>query len=87
MGESAKDKEPTILLQPQDKGAIAVYRKKRHLFLANFLGGLAWGLGSVLGATLIVATILFLLNALGGLPIIGDYITDIADAISRGTNR
>ena len=87
MSESDKDKAPTVILQPEDKGAIAVYRKKRHLFLANFLGGLAWGLGSVLGATLIVATMLFILNALGGLPLIGGYITDMAEAISRGMSQ
>lgn len=72
------------IAQPQNKGVVTVYRSKGQLFLANFLGGLAWGLGSVLGATLIVALMLFLLNALGGLPLIGDYITDIAESISQG---
>jgi hypothetical protein len=84
MSESGLEKAPTVILQPQDKGAVAVYRKKRQLFVANFLGGLAWGLGSVLGATLIVATMLFVLNALGGLPLIGGYITNMAKAISQG---
>jgi hypothetical protein len=31
--------------------------KKRNILLANFLGGLAWGIGTVIGATLIVALI------------------------------
>jgi hypothetical protein len=31
--------------------------KKRNILLANFLGGLAWGIGTVIGATLIVGII------------------------------
>lgn len=76
-----------LVAQPANKGAVTVYRGKGELMLANLLGGLAWGVGSVLGATIIVAVILFLLNALGGLPIIGDYITNIAESISKGTNQ
>jgi hypothetical protein len=62
----ADDANPTVVLQPDDKGAVAVFRKKRHLMWANFLGGLSWGFGSVMGATLLVAIVLVLLKLLGG---------------------
>ena len=55
--------------------------------VANLLGGLAWGAGSVLGAALFVAFALAVLNFLGGLPVIGSYITDIAESISSGVGR
>lgn len=74
-------------MQPKDKGVVAVYRTKRQMMLANLLGGMSWGVGSVIGATLVVAIILFLLNTLGGLPIIGSYIQDIADSVSSGMKR
>ncbi len=43
---------------------------KKHIMIANFLGGLAWGLGTVIGATVVVAilvTILRIFNFIPGL--------------------
>lgn len=39
--------------------------KKRHVLLLNFLGGLAWGLGSVVGAGVVLAMIVWILKMLG----------------------
>jgi len=40
-------------------------RKKRDILFRNFLGGIAWGVGSVVGASLIVGIIGWLLTSLG----------------------
>ena len=40
--------------------------KKRDIIIANFLGGLSWGIGSAIGATIIVAIILKILNIIPG---------------------
>lgn len=42
--------------------------KKRHIMLANFLGGLAWGLGTVIGATIIAAVVISILNYFNFIP-------------------
>lgn len=47
--------------------------KKRDVLLANFIGGIAWGLGSVLGATVIVAILVYALNLLGLFDFVKDY--------------
>lgn len=47
--------------------------RKRDVLLANFIGGLAWGLGSVIGATIIVALLVWILNILGLFDIVRDY--------------
>jgi hypothetical protein len=65
-----------------DKGPYAVYRSKRQLMAANFLGGIAWGFGTVMGATILVALVLFLLQVLGGLPLIGSYINAFTEAVT-----
>jgi hypothetical protein len=54
--------------------------------IANFLGGLSWGFGSVLGATVLVGVLLLLLKVLGGVPLIGSYVNDISRAISHTTH-
>lgn len=38
---------------------------KKDIMVGNFLGGLAWGLGTVVGATLVVAILIYSLKALG----------------------
>lgn len=42
--------------------------RKRDIMVANFLGGLAWGLGTVIGATVIVAILFAVLKPLNFLP-------------------
>ncbi len=47
--------------------------RKREVLLANFLGGIAWGLGSVIGATIIVAILVWVLTTVGLFDIVKDY--------------
>lgn len=42
--------------------------KKRNIMIANFLGGLAWGLGTVIGATIVAAVVISLLNYFNFVP-------------------
>lgn len=75
--------EEEVIMIPHERGATAIYRRKRHLMMSNFLGGIAWGFGGVIGATLVVALVLFILNWLDGLPWIGSFVSDILDTISN----
>lgn len=52
--------------------------KKRDVLLANFLGGMAWGLGSVIGATLFVALIVWILTMVGLFDFVKDYFPQSA---------
>ena len=42
--------------------------RKRDIIIANFLGGLAWGLGTVIGATIIAAVIISILRLFNFIP-------------------
>ncbi len=42
--------------------------KKRQIIFANFLGGLAWGLGTVIGATIIAAIVIAILRFFNFIP-------------------
>lgn len=48
--------------------------RKKDVIFANFIGGIAWGLGSVIGATIIVAIIVYFLNLLGLFDAFKDYL-------------
>ncbi len=45
--------------------------KKRSIVINNFLGGLAWGVGSVLGATIVISIVFGIMRNFNFLPIIG----------------
>ena len=57
----------------------------RIIFKNNFIGGLAWGLGSVIGATVLVAILGLIISVYGDIPVLGNIITFISQAIQRGT--
>lgn len=42
--------------------------RKRDIIVANFLGGLAWGLGTVIGATIVAAVVISILNYFNFIP-------------------
>jgi len=48
--------------------------KKRDILVSNFLGGLSWGFGSVIGATIVVA---ILLKVIGVIPGIGSLTNEL----------
>lgn len=55
--------------------------RKRDIVARNFLGGISWGVGSVVGATIVVAITLGVLRAAGFIPFIGDFVTQIVDYV------
>ncbi|THD73987.1 hypothetical protein E7681_10290 [Thalassobius vesicularis] len=52
----------------------------------QFVRGLAFGLGSVLGATLLVSIITWWLSHLDFLPIIGDWLVQLANEFERAAS-
>jgi uncharacterized protein DUF5665 len=49
----------------------------------QFLRGIAFGLGSVMGATLVVSGLIYILASIDFVPIIGEWAREIADMIRQ----
>ncbi len=79
----AEEKEEIVAETPGEvaRGYTKVHLSTWHLMRNNFVGGIAWGFGAVLGGTVIVALIIFLLNLLNGVPVIGEFISSIIDSV------
>lgn len=60
---------------------------RKTLFINNMIGGIGWGLGSVLGATLIVGILGMILSYLGQLPGIGRFVGRLMQAIQEGISQ
>ena len=50
----------------------------------NFLRGLAFGLGSVVGATALVSVVVYMLSSIDFIPVIGEWATEIIRVIEVG---
>lgn len=62
-------------------------RSRAQVYKMNFIRGIFFGFGSVLGGTLLVALVVAILNAFGGLfPAIAQFVQGVTDAL-QSTHR
>jgi hypothetical protein len=57
------------------------YSHRYRLYIMNFLRGLFFGFGSVVGATIIVALLLWVLSLFNELPFVGDLVRNVQHSI------
>ncbi len=54
---------------------------RKQVMINNFLGGLAWGLGTVIGATVVVAILISVLKTVNFVPVVGGFVSDILQSV------
>jgi len=60
------------------------HRSRRQVYKMNFLRGIFFGVGSVLGATIVIALLLWILSRLVDLPGgVGDFIQYVVDVVKN----
>lgn len=59
----------------------AGYVNKKRLYYENFLRGIFFSLGSIIGATVLIAFLLWVLSLFNGLPFLGRIATAVREAI------
>lgn len=57
------------------------YSSRRQVYWMNFTRGIFLGFGTILGGTVLVALLVWLLGQFVGFPYIGDYIRQIIEAM------
>lgn len=58
------------------------HSSRRQVYIMNFLRGIFFGLGSVLGGTIVIALVLWILSLLADIPGgIGDFIQYVVDTV------
>jgi len=63
---------------------VRIQNSMPRLIAFQFIRGLALGLGTVVGATILVSMLALLLSNIDFIPIIGDWATEIARQIELG---
>ena len=61
---------------------IRMHNSLTKLIWFNFMRGLAFGLGSVIGATVLVSVLVYLLRGVDFIPIIGDWAKEVLSVIT-----
>lgn len=54
-----------------------IHKPLHKIFINNFVGGIAWGLGATVGAGILLAIFGFLLSKINLIPVIGGFASDI----------
>jgi hypothetical protein len=62
-----------------------LHRSRRQVYLMNFIRGIFFGLGSVLGGTILVAIIIWTLSLFVDWPGIGQFFQQLQDTLNRST--
>lgn len=66
-------------MEPKDR----IHQSLKKMLHYNFLGGIAWGLGATIGFAFVITVLTFLLNQIGGIPLVGEWIANIVAATNR----
>jgi hypothetical protein len=62
---------------------VEIMNNPKKLLYTNFIGGLARGLGTAIGLTVLAAILFYILKQTVNLPLIGQYIADLLDIIEN----
>ncbi len=66
---------------------VKIHNSPLRLILFQFCRGLAFGLGSVIGATILVSMLAWWLSQFQFLPIIGEWVSQLADQVEMIRNQ
>ncbi|RKD27848.1 hypothetical protein SAMN02745883_00227 [Caminicella sporogenes DSM 14501] len=60
---------------------VEMMNNPRRLIFVNFIGGLARGFGMAIGFTILAALVIYIIQQLVNLPLIGRYIAELLNII------
>ena len=59
------------------------YIDKKKLYLNNFLRGMAFSAGGIIGATIVIALLLWILSLFDNVPLIGPFLENTRETIQQ----
>ena len=69
--------EPTMKIDPKSNYF--------SVFFKSIVGGIGWAVGATLGFALLIYLISLLFNQLGGLPLIGDWFSNLIEITNQAS--
>lgn len=60
-----------------------LYRQRGKIYRMNFIRGIFFGLGSVLGGTVVIAVLIWMISWFVDFPLIGQYFKELLQAVQQ----
>lgn len=60
-----------------------LHRTRKQVYWMNFIRGIFFGLGSILGGTILVALIIWIISQFANWPGIGDFVQQLLDTLEK----
>ena len=76
--------EEKVIVDFRNKSDHVHFKSRKRILADNFLGGMAWGFGSVVGATIIVGVLGLAIVKSKTIPLVGDVVKVIISEIQVG---
>lgn len=64
-----------------------IYAHRLRIYVVNFIRGVSFSVGGIIGATLVIALILWLLSLFSNVPVIGNFFHQTQETIQQGTQK
>lgn len=60
-----------------------IYNKRSTIFINNFIGGIAWGLGATFGVSLLIAVLGIIAGKANLVPLVGSFVSEIINFVLK----
>lgn len=88
----AKKNPKQVLIENREQVAKALellfaagYVDRKRLYIENFFRGIVFGAGGVIGATVVIGIVIWILSLFDQIPLIGPFIDNTRETIERGS--
>lgn len=81
--KKAADIDEKAAVQALEYLLAAGYVSKKRLYIENFMRGIFFSVGSIIGATIVVALLLWILSLLDNVPFVGDIVENAERSLNK----
>ncbi len=60
-----------------------VHRSRLEIFINNFTGGIAWGLGASVGVSILITVLGFIASQANLVPFVGTFVSQVIDFVLK----
>lgn len=60
-----------------------MYHERKRIYKINFMRGIAFGAGSAIGGTVVLAIFIWILSLFVNFPVIGDFFKDARNSVEQ----
>lgn len=76
----------TPKLDNTNKSEHVYFKSRKSIAIDNLIGGIVWGIGSIVGATLVIAIVGIIMVRSENIPFLGDIVKIFVNEVQLGIN-